>query len=71
VSARLTGTFLGEAQFGPGSFGGLTTDAGARSAQFTRDFNSDMACGVYDLQFGTFTRVAGVPEPTAWALIQK
>lgn len=64
----LTGTFLGEAQFGPGAFGGLTTDVGARSAEFTCDFNGDMACGVYDLQFGTFAG-AGVPEPTAWALM--
>lgn len=63
----LTGTFLGEAQFGPGAFGGLTTDVAARSAQFTCDFNQDLACGVYDLQFGTFAAGA-VPEPASWGL---
>ncbi len=63
----LSGTFLGEAQFGPGAFGGLTSAVGARSAQFTCDFNSDNACGVYDLQFGTFAADA-VPEPATWAL---
>jgi len=65
--AGLTGTFLGEAQFGPGNFGGVTSAVGARSAQFTCDFNGDMACGVYDLQFGTFA-TAAVPEPATWAL---
>ncbi len=66
----LTGTFLGEAQFGPGAFGGLTSAVGARSAEFTCDFNGDMACGVYDLQFGTFagSAVSAVPEPATWAL---
>ena len=64
----LTGTFLGEAQFGPGAFGGVTSDVGARSAQFTCDFNGDKACGVYDLQFGTFAATAAVPEPATWAL---
>lgn len=64
----LTGTFLGEAQFGPGAFGGVTSVVGARSAQFTCDFNSDMACGVYDLEFGTFATTAAVPEPATWAL---
>jgi hypothetical protein len=63
----LSGTFLGEAQFGPGAFGGVTSTVGARSAQFTCDFNEDKACGVYDLQFGTFA-VAAVPEPATWAL---
>lgn len=64
----LTGTFLGEAQFGPGAFGGISSVVGARSAQFTCDFNEDKACGVYDLQFGTFASTGGVPEPTTWAL---
>ncbi len=64
----LTGTFLGEAQFGPGAFGGVTSDVGARSAQFTCDFNGDMACGVYDLQFGNFSPTA-VPEPATWMLV--
>lgn len=63
----LSGTFLGEAQFGPGAFGGLTTDVAARSAQFTCDFDGDKACGVYDLQFGAFA-TTGVPEPATWAL---
>lgn len=67
----LSGAFLGEVQFGPGSFGGLTSTVGIRSAQFTCDFNADMACGVYDLQFGTFAANGGgaVPEPATWALM--
>lgn len=66
----LSGTFLGEAQFGPGAFGGLTSTVGARSAELTCDFNDDKACGVYDLQFGTFAATGGgVPEPASWALM--
>ena len=64
----LSGAFLGEAQFGPGAFGGITSTIGARSAQFTCDFNDDKACGVYDLQFGTFAAAVPVPEPATWTL---
>ncbi|HKP79468.1 MAG TPA: PEPxxWA-CTERM sorting domain-containing protein [Phenylobacterium sp.] len=38
-------------------------------AQFTCDFNDDKACGVYDLQFGTFAAATtAVPEPATWTL---
>lgn len=68
--AGLTGTFLGEVQFGPGAFAGLTSDVAIRSVQFTCDFNADLACGVYDVQFGTFaTGITPVPEPATWALM--
>jgi hypothetical protein len=66
---NLQGTFLGEVQFGPGSFGGLTSDVLIESVQFTCDFNTDLRCGVYDIQFGTFdTDVSAVPEPASLVL---
>ena len=66
----LGGTFLGQVQFGPGAFGGLTSDILIGSAQFTCDFNADLRCGVYDIQFGTFDADAtAVPEPTSLLLV--
>jgi hypothetical protein len=68
----LGGDFLGEVQFGPGaSFGGLTSSEELiRSALFTCDFNADLRCGVYDIQFGTFAADApGTPEPTTLLLL--
>lgn len=62
------GTLLGTVQFGPGSFGGLTSDQEIRSARFTCDFNQDRRCGVYDIQFGTIG-AAQVPEPGSLALL--
>lgn len=68
--ADLSGTLLGETQFGPGGFGGLISTDAIGSVQFTCDFNEDLACGVYDLQFGTVAAGAGaVPEPASWALM--
>lgn len=66
---NLTGSLLGEGTYGPGSFGGITSTIGIRSVQITCDFNGDLACGAYDLQFGTFAAPAAVPEPSAWALM--
>jgi hypothetical protein len=65
---NLGGTFLGETQFGPGGFGGITSDTGVRSVQLTCDFNQDLACGVFDIQFGTFATTA-VPEPRSWVML--
>lgn len=62
------GTLLGTVQFGPGSFGGLTSDQEIRSARFTCDFNQDLRCGVYDIQLGT-VGAAQVPEPGSLALL--
>jgi hypothetical protein len=68
---NLTGALLGEADFGvpTGSFGGITSDLGIRSVQITCEFDPDLDCGIYDLQFGT---VAGgpivVPIPAALPL---
>jgi hypothetical protein len=68
--ANLGGTFLGQVPFGPGSFGGLTSDVLIGSAQFTCDFNSDLRCGVYDIQFGTFAEPGtAVPEPATLTLL--
>jgi hypothetical protein len=73
-NADLTG-FLGEAFFGKTApFGGITSDVGVRSVQFTCDFNGDLKCGVYDIQFGTFAPpppppTGGIPEPGSWALM--
>jgi hypothetical protein len=62
---NLGGVLLGEVQFGPGaSFGGLTSTDLIRSVQLTCDFNADLRCGIYDIQFGTFA----VPEPSSLAL---
>lgn len=65
---NLGGTLLGEVQFGPGGFGGLTSSTGIRSVQFTCDHDFDLKCGVYDIQFGTFATNA-IPEPATWALM--
>ena len=68
--ANLGGTFLGEVQFGPGSFGGLISDVPIESVQFTCDFNLDLRCGVYDIQFGTVADdVSAVPEPASLFLL--
>lgn len=60
----LTG-FLGEAAFGSptGSFGGIISDQQIRSVEITCEFDSDLRCGIYDIQFGT------VPEPTTLVLV--
>lgn len=63
----LGGSFLGQASFGNGGFGGLTSTLPILSAQFTCDFNSDLRCGLHDLQFGTFANA--VPEPQTYALL--
>lgn len=61
--ANLGCSFLGEYGFSS-IFGGITSETNIGSAQFTCDFNFDLRCGVYDIQFGT-----SVPEPQAWALL--
>jgi hypothetical protein len=67
---NLQGTFLGQVQFGPGSFGGLISDVLIQSVQFTCDFNADLRCGVYDIQFGTVANdVSAVPEPASLFLL--
>jgi hypothetical protein len=63
--ANLGGTFLGEFGFSGTSFGGITSDQTIGSAEFTCDFNFDLSCGVYDVQFGT----TAVPEPNSWVML--
>lgn len=72
--ANLTGSFLGEVHFGKDfAFGGIASDVVIGSAQFTCDHNSDLKCGVYDIQFGKFAPppppTGGVPEPATWGLM--
>lgn len=64
---NLTGVLLGEADFGTptGSFGGIISDQVFRSVQITCEFDPDLNCGIYDLQFGT---VSAVPLPAAFPL---
>ena len=62
-----TGVLLGSAGFGPGSFGGLIASDAIKSVRFTCEFNFDLACGVYDVQFGNLA--GGVPEPATWAMM--
>jgi len=65
--ANLGGTLLGQANFGNGGFGGLISTETIGSVRITCDFNSDLKCGVYDLQFGTFA--AAIPEPSTYGLL--
>jgi hypothetical protein len=69
--ANLGGTLLGEVSFGlgasPDGFGGIVSTTAIGSVEVTCDFNADMACGVYDLQFGALANA--VPEGPTWALM--
>ncbi len=65
--ANLGGSFLGEFGFSDASFGGITSTQTIGSAEFTCDFNADLMCGVYDIQFGSFA--SNVPEPQTWLLL--
>jgi len=58
----LSGNLIGTAALGAGSFGGLISSNSVRSVEITCDFNSDLKCGVFDIQFGT---VSSVPVPAA------
>jgi hypothetical protein len=57
----LAGVFLGEADMSAGGFGGLISDMPIRSVEVTCDFDFDLICGVYDLQYG---KVAAAAVPT-------
>lgn len=59
---------IGTYNVGTDGFGGITSGTLIRSATFTCDFNFDLTCGAYDVQFGKFAAGA-VPEPSAWALM--
>lgn len=64
------GDLIGEVGFGGGNagggnFGGITTDQSFQSAVITCEFNSDLKCGVFDIQFGMFNMpTKSVPEPS-------
>jgi len=59
----LTGNLIGVANLNGGSFGGLISGDLVRSAEITCDFNFDLKCGVFDIQFGT--TVSAMPEPSS------
>jgi len=63
----LTGNLIGSANLNGGSFGGLISSDLVRSVQITCDFNSDLKCGVFDIQFGTTAPAVPVPA-TIWLL---
>jgi hypothetical protein len=64
--AGLSGELVGIAQFGSGGFGGLVATGTISSALFTCEFNADLRCGLYDIQFGT---LALVPLPAPLGLV--
>ncbi|MBO9575596.1 MAG: PEP-CTERM sorting domain-containing protein [Sphingobium sp.] len=65
-----TGSTVGTGSVASGGFGGLVSDTLIRSAKITCDFNGDLVCGAYDIQFGTLAVAApAVPEPASWALM--
>lgn len=61
---NLTGALLGVADFGTptGSFGGIISDELIGSVEITCEFDGDLKCGIYDLQFGT---TSVIPLPAA------
>lgn len=63
----LTGNLIGVANLNGGSFGGLISSDLVHSVEITCDFNPDLKCGVFDIQFGT--TVSAVPEPSTFALL--
>lgn len=58
----LSGDFIGEVTMSAGGFGGLISSQAIRSIEVTCDFNGDLACGVYDLQFSSQPS-SSVPAP--------
>lgn len=66
----LSGNLIGVAALNEGIFGGLISTDLIRSVQITCDFNSDLRCGVFDIQFGTVAAVASnIPEPATLSLL--
>ncbi len=65
---RLGGTLVGEADLGSGSFGGLISTDLIRSVEITCEFNFDLACGVFDIQFGTTSSPVPLPPWVATTL---
>lgn len=63
----LTGNLIGEADLDGGSFGGLISSGLIQSAEITCEFNGDLKCGVFDIQFGTTLSAVPVPA-TVWLL---
>lgn len=76
-----TGMELGSVEFGrqatSAGFGGLVSDISIRSVRFSCEVNSDLRCGVYDIQFGTVASGTGNPggpttpvsEPASLAIL--
>lgn len=57
-----SGNQIAEASLGSGAFGGFVSTELIHSVKITCEFNGDLACGIYDIQFGTTS--SPVPEPT-------
>lgn len=64
-----SGAEIGTANVASGGFGGLISDMAIQSVTITCDFDYDLYCGAYDIQFGTLARTAPVPEPASWAML--
>lgn len=63
----LSGNLIGTADLNGGSFGGLTSDSVIRSVEITCEFNGDLKCGLFDIQFGDNTSAVPTP-PTIFLL---
>jgi hypothetical protein len=65
----LGGTLIGVASLPSGGFGGLISTDPIRSVEITCDFNFDLTCGVYDIQFGNPEAPVPVPAIATTALL--
>ncbi len=52
--ADLSGENIGTGHVKSGSFGGIASNTLIRSATLTCDFDDDLICGAFDIQFGRF-----------------
>ncbi|MEF8734075.1 MAG: hypothetical protein V5B40_19815 [Candidatus Accumulibacter meliphilus] len=67
-SPGLMGNLIGFADLNGGSFGGLISSIPVLSVEVTCDFNYDLKCGVFDIQFDR--AVSSVPTPpTFWLFL--
>jgi len=62
----LSGALLGQVTMSEGGFGGLISTTAIRSFEISCDFNADLKCGVYDMQFSG--QAIAVPAPASLIL---
>jgi hypothetical protein len=60
--AEIDRVAFGQSPATPGGFSGLISDVPIKTVEITCTFNSDLKCGVYDIQFGNLNPV---PVPAA------